>query len=75
MQNMHKFIYWHILHIYALPTLLMEPLCSGAQWKQVVGGGIGTDTLRTFDGPFPSGNLPLTSFKSLEVYRDPRTLY
>ena len=35
MQNMHKSMYWHILHIYALPTLLMEPLCSGAQ--QVVG--------------------------------------
>ena len=23
MQNMHKSMYWHILHIYALPTLLM----------------------------------------------------
>ena len=24
-QNMHKSMYWHILHIYALPTLLMPP--------------------------------------------------
>ena len=23
MQNMHKSMCWHILHIYALPTLLM----------------------------------------------------
>ena len=23
MQNMHKSMYWHILHIYALPTLLI----------------------------------------------------
>ena len=30
----------------------------------MVGGGIGTDILRTFDGPFkiPMGNLLLTSF-------------
>ena len=24
MQNMHKSMYWHILHIYAVPTLLMN---------------------------------------------------
>ena len=27
MQNMHKSMYLHILHIYALPTLLMRGLC------------------------------------------------
>ena len=35
-----------------------------------LGGGIGIDTLRKFDGPFKIfiGDFQLTSFKSSEVY-------
>ena len=50
MQNMHKSMYWHILHIYALPTLLMVlkdtlqvyELCSRHMYSKVyegTGGG------------------------------------
>ena len=28
MQNMHKSMYWHILHIHALPTLLISAFSS-----------------------------------------------
>ena len=37
MQNMHKSMYLHILHIYALPTLLMElkPESLSSAWAHI----------------------------------------
>ena len=51
MQNMHKSMYLHILHIYALPTLLMAPVplrpAPHAARKPSVLGSIGAAVERT----------------------------
>ena len=41
MQNMHKSMYLHILHIYALPTLLMK----WSKFYLSLSGGIGSQSL------------------------------